>query len=59
MGLGYTDRMGAGGAKLDLVPQYDERYWLVRRAPGLRAAGLSPGRHHQLKGRAAKSRCAC
>ena len=33
MGLGYTDRMGAGGAKLDQVPQYDERYWLVRRAP--------------------------
>ena len=33
LGLGYTDRMGTGGAKLDLVPQYDERYWLVRRAP--------------------------
>ena len=33
MALGYTDRLGTGGAKLDLVPQYDERYWLVRRAP--------------------------
>ena len=33
LALGYTDRMGAGGAKLDQVPQYDERYWLVRRAP--------------------------
>ena len=47
MGLGYTDRMGTGGAKLDQVPQYEERYWLVRRAPkpttGPEAAGLSLG----------------
>lgn len=47
MGLGYTDRMGTGGAKLDQVPQYDERYWLVRRAPkptaAAAAAGLSLG----------------
>ena len=47
MGLGYTDRMGTGGAKLDQVPQYDERYWLVRRAPkpttAPAAAGLSLG----------------
>jgi DNA-binding transcriptional LysR family regulator len=49
MGLGYTDRMGAGGAKLDQVPQYDERYWLVRRAPHC-ACGrwVVIGRHHQL-----------
>ncbi len=32
LGLGYTDRMGPRGARLDAVPQYDERYWLVRRA---------------------------
>jgi DNA-binding transcriptional LysR family regulator len=47
MGLGYTDRMGTAGAKLDLVPQYDERYWLVRRAPkptnATSAAALSLG----------------
>jgi DNA-binding transcriptional LysR family regulator len=47
LGLGYTDRMGAGGAKLDQLPQYDERYWLVRRAPqpttAAAAAGLSLG----------------
>ncbi len=43
LGLGYTDRMGTSGAKLDLVPQYDERYWLVRRAPQPAAAGLVLG----------------
>lgn len=46
MGLGYTDRMGTGGARLDPVPQYEERYWLVRRAPKPTtgaAAGLSLG----------------
>ncbi len=43
MGLGYTDRMGTGGAKLDQVPQYDEHYWLVRRAPQPAGAGLSLG----------------
>lgn len=47
LGLGYTDRMGTAGAKLDLVPQYEERYWLVRRAPkstnAAAAAALSLG----------------
>jgi len=47
MGLGYTDRMGTGGARLDPVPQYEERYWLVRRAPkpttAAAGAGLSLG----------------
>lgn len=47
LGLGYTDRVGTGGARLDQVPQYDERYWLVRRAPKpttvAAAAGLSLG----------------
>jgi DNA-binding transcriptional LysR family regulator len=47
LGLGYTDRMGTGGARLDQLPQYDERYWLVRRAPqpvtAPAPAGLSLG----------------
>ncbi len=32
MGLGYTDRLGDRGLKLTVVPQYVERYFLVRRA---------------------------
>lgn len=43
LGLGYTDRMGPGGARLDAVPQYDERYWLVRRSAQPQDGGLSLG----------------
>ncbi|MDR7308739.1 LysR family transcriptional regulator [Rhodoferax saidenbachensis] len=32
LGLGYTDRMGLGGAKLLALPQYIEHYFLLRRA---------------------------
>lgn len=47
LGLGYTDRTSstgrAGGARLDVVPQYEERYWLVRRAPKPTVSGLALG----------------
>jgi DNA-binding transcriptional LysR family regulator len=32
LGLGYTDRMGLGGAKLLALPQYIEHYFLLQRA---------------------------
>lgn len=32
LGLGYTDRMGLGGARLQALPQYIEHYFLLRRA---------------------------
>jgi DNA-binding transcriptional LysR family regulator len=32
IGLGYTDRLGERGLRLAALPQYTERYYLVRRA---------------------------
>ncbi|MFE8643851.1 LysR substrate-binding domain-containing protein [Sphingomonas sp. NCPPB 2930] len=32
LGLGYTDRLGERGLRLDSMPQYDERYYFVHRA---------------------------
>ena len=32
LGLGYTERMGHGNAKLQALPQYIEHYFLLRRA---------------------------
>ena len=33
IGLGYTDRVGQRGIKLRTVPQYTERYFLLRKRP--------------------------
>lgn len=33
MGLGYTERTGQGGAPLQLLAQYKERYFLLQKAP--------------------------
>jgi DNA-binding transcriptional LysR family regulator len=33
MGLGFMERLG-GHRRFDVVPQYEERYFLLRRAPG-------------------------
>lgn len=43
MGLGYADRINARTGKLDLLPQYTERYYLVRRATKPLARGLRLG----------------
>ncbi|MDP4590081.1 MAG: LysR family transcriptional regulator substrate-binding protein, partial [Burkholderiaceae bacterium] len=32
MGLGYTERIDASSSKLRVIPQYDERYYLLQRA---------------------------
>lgn len=32
MGLGYTERIEQGSARLNVIPQYNERYYLLRRA---------------------------
>lgn len=40
IGLGYTDRLGARGLRLDALAQYTERYYYVRRRP---AAGGTEG----------------
>lgn len=32
MGLGYIDRLKTGSARLSLIPQYTERYFLLRRS---------------------------
>ena len=32
MGLGYTERIDASSSKLRIIPQYDERYYLLQRA---------------------------
>ncbi len=40
LGLGYTDRLKSRGAKLTVVNQYTERYFLLRRAAKPRLAGL-------------------
>ena len=43
IGLGYTDRVSQRGIKLTTVPQYTERYFLLRRAAHPAAAGLQIG----------------
>ena len=43
LGLGYTDRMGLGGAKLLALPQYVEHYFLLRRAAQAHAHELQIG----------------
>jgi DNA-binding transcriptional LysR family regulator len=43
MGLGYTERMEAGRASLRVVPQYTERYFLLRRAANSSEKGLQFG----------------
>lgn len=40
LGLGYTDRLGEHGARFSVVPQYTERYYLVRRASRPQAKGM-------------------
>jgi DNA-binding transcriptional LysR family regulator len=32
MGLGYTERIDTNSSKLRVIPQYDERYYLLQRA---------------------------
>ena len=43
LGLGYTDRMSQRAAKLDSVPQYVEKYFLLRRADRDAAQPLRTG----------------
>lgn len=43
MGLGYTDRLAERGIRLTVLPQYSERYFLVRRVAGPQAGGLRFG----------------
>lgn len=43
LGLGYTDRLAALGIRLCALPQYAERYFLVRKARRAGADGLSFG----------------
>lgn len=57
LGLGYTDRMGARGSKLDLIPQYAERYYLVQRAARRSAKGLRLGKTLGWKEAASKPLC--
>lgn len=57
LGLGYTDRMGARGSKLDLIPQYAERYYLVQRAARSSAKGLRLGDTLRWKDAASKPLC--
>ena len=43
MGLGYAERTDHGGAPLRLLPQYTERYFLLRKASVTGAEGLRIG----------------
>lgn len=44
MGLGYTDRLRERGIRLNVLPQYTERYFLVRRAAQASPSHLQFGR---------------
>ena len=44
LGLGYTDRLGERGLRLEALPQYTERYYFVARATQMPHAGSPPAR---------------
>ena len=44
IGLGYTDRLGARGLRLEPLPQYTEHYYFVRRAADAPPGGFPDGR---------------
>lgn len=57
LGLGYTERMGQGGVRLEAIPQYVEHYFLLHRAAKAHAHELQIGKPISWKAAADRPLC--
>jgi DNA-binding transcriptional LysR family regulator len=57
LGLGYSERMARRGMSMQLLPQYTERYFLVRKAPRTARARLRLGKAISWKEAATQPLC--